>query len=45
MARPSGSTKILLLINLSDVSLIIFLINKLDTAVKKKTDEFKKFSF
>ena len=44
MARPSGSAKIFLRLKSSDVSLIIHLINKLDSAVKKKTDEFKKNS-
>ena len=42
MARLSGSAKILLSLKSSDVSLMICLINKLDSGVKKKTDEFKK---
>ncbi len=42
MARPSGSAKILLSLRSSDVSLMICLINKLDSRVKKKTDEFNK---
>ncbi len=42
MARPSGSAKILLSLRSSDVSLMICLINKLDSRVKKKSDEFKK---
>ena len=42
MARPSGSAKILLSLKSSDVSLMICLINKLDSRVKKKSDEFKK---
>ena len=42
MARPSGSDKILLSLKSSDVSFMICLINKLDSGVKKKTDEFKK---
>ena len=40
MARPSGSDKILLSLKSSDVSLMTCLINKLDSGVKKKTDEF-----
>ena len=42
MARPSGSDKILLSLKSSDVSLMTCLINKLDSGVKKKTDEFNK---
>ena len=42
MARPNGSATILLSLKSSDVSLMICLINKLDSGVKKKTDEFKK---
>ena len=42
MARPSGSATILLSLKSSDVSFMICLINKLDSGVKKKTDEFKK---
>ena len=42
MARLSGSAKILLSLKSSDVSLMICLINKLDSGVKEKTDEFKK---
>ena len=45
MARPSGSSKILLSLKLSDVSLMMCLINKLDSGVKKKTDDFIKFLF
>ena len=42
MARLSGSAKILLSLKSSDISLMICLINKLDSGVKKKTDEFDK---
>ncbi len=42
MARPSGSARIPLSFNSSDTSLMICLINKLDSGVKEKTDEFKK---
>ena len=42
MARPSGSARILLSLKSSDASFIICLINKLDSGVKEKTDEFKK---
>ena len=42
MARLSGSAKILLSVKSSDASFMICLINKLDSGVKKKTDEFKK---
>ncbi len=42
MARPSGSARILLSLKSSDTSLMICLINKLDSGVKVKTDEFKK---
>ena len=45
MARPSGSAKILLSLKSSDVSLMVCLITKVDSGVKKKTDEFKKISF
>ena len=42
MARPSGSARILLSLRSSDASFMIYLINKLDSGVKEKTDEFKK---
>ena len=42
MARPSGSARILLSVKSCDTSLMICLINKLDSGVKVKTDEFKK---
>ena len=42
MARPNGSAKILFSLKASDVSLMNYLINKLDSGVKKKTDEIKK---
>ena len=42
MARPSGSARILLSVKSCDTSLMICLINKLDSGVKEKTDEFKK---
>ena len=42
MARPSGSARILLSLKSSDTSLMICLINKLDSGVKDKTDGFKK---
>ena len=42
MARPSGSARILLSLRSSDASFMICLINKLDSGVKDKTDEFKK---
>ena len=42
MARLSGSARILLSLKSSDASFIICLINKLDSGVKEKTDEFKK---
>ena len=43
MARLSGSARILLSLKSSDASFIICLINKLDSGVKEKTDEFKKY--
>ena len=42
MARASGSARILLSRRSSDVLFMICLINKLDSGVKEKTDEFKK---